>query len=101
MTDATTENQREETCIQFISYLEELRDSDNGRAAMATLRRGIGKTPEEAYELNKYLAKWIAGDNPRYKWLRHTRFIIASLFGAYPDQITDEGSMGSHLGKTL
>ena len=99
MTNLASERylKRQENCEKFVRYLMRLRDGDNGRAAMAVLRRSVGKTPEEAYEANRYLAKWVSGDDPKHLWTRHTRFLIASLFGVYPDQVVEEGSLGTHL----
>lgn len=83
-------------CGDFIAYLQRLYDDGNGRAAMAALRRSVGKIPDEAFEAHKYLARWTMGEEIR-EWQKSTMYLIAGLFAIYPDKSTDTGSIGRHL----
>ncbi len=73
----------------FVAWLERLRD-ENDRAALAKLRRGLGKqmgTPE--------MYPFVVPFMPDNRRGREHYFLIASLFAAHPDPAPPERSMGS------
>lgn len=63
---------------QFINALEELIRKDD-RAALAALRRGLGKQPGAAMEMHRYVVPHLYGvyDEKPY-------YIVAALIGLYP-----------------
>lgn len=64
----------------FIEYLEELHKKED-RAALAALRRGLGKRPGEEMSVYRYIG-WCADKlNPKQEAAYH---LIATLFGLYP-----------------
>ncbi len=67
-------NERER---RFVRSLEQLRDEEN-RAALAALRRGLGKSPAETAEMHRYVLPWISPDAP--PWEEEPYYLIASLF---------------------
>lgn len=63
----------------FVSYLERLRDDErHGRAAMASLRRGLGKEPGEAAEAHRFVVPWLAPEASQREAGRY--YLLASLF---------------------
>jgi CRISPR system Cascade subunit CasB len=85
----------------FISYLKWLLDeSGNGRAAMANLRRGLGKPPGVAYEMDKYLLTKL----PEKTSQRHEEayYLVAALFARWHQgkdkaDIAEQGNLGTSL----
>jgi CRISPR system Cascade subunit CasB len=73
----------------FINYLCKLKDEDN-RAALAHLRRGLGKPPGSEPQVYPYVVPWIQGKNQKES---ESYFIIASLFALHPEHI-ETGNMG-------
>src|SRR5438270_8889911 len=75
MMNAVAEISRDE---QFINALEGLIKKDD-RAALAALRRGLGKQPGAAMEMHRYVVPHLYGvyDEKPY-------FIVAALIGLYP-----------------
>lgn len=72
----------------LVEYLERLRDRDD-RAAMAKLRRGLGKrmgTPD----MYPYVVNFL----PKIRWMQEHCFLIASLFALYPDRAPEGRTMG-------
>lgn len=65
----------------FIEMLEELYHR-NDRAALAALRRGLGRAPGEAMEAYRYIARFAAQINNRRK--EESLHLVATLFGLYP-----------------
>jgi len=63
---------------EFARYLDGLAKRED-RAALAALRRGLGKQPGEAAEMFPYLARWSM--NP---WEEDTYYLTASLFALHP-----------------
>lgn len=53
------------------------------RAALAALRRGLGKSPGEATEMFPYVMRFISDEMP--VWRQDNYFLIASLFASHPD----------------
>ena len=63
---------------RFISFLQKLRE--NG-AAMAALRRGLGKSPGEVAEMHAYVLPWIS--SPCDPWREGAYYLVASLFALW------------------
>ena len=64
--------------LQFIEYLERRTgDEGNGRAVLAALRRGLGKTPGQASEMHPHLVPFTSSLLLRDE---ETYYLIASLF---------------------
>jgi CRISPR system Cascade subunit CasB len=81
----------EEVAAPFVGYLEGLTkpENRNGRAALAALRRGLGRRPGETPEMYRYLVPWTAhlqreGEEARY--------LVASLFASHPLSWHGEGA---------
>ena len=65
---------------RFVAALEKLVSSDN-RAALAALRRGLGKTPGEVAEVHRYVVPWLPNDTDR--WREDAYYLVASLFASH------------------
>jgi len=79
----------------FVSHLERLRDADD-RAALAALRRGLGKPPGAAVEMHRYVVPWL-GEQER-PWRDAVHYLVASLFGLH-SQPGGAGSMGTAMAR--
>ncbi|MFZ2878587.1 MAG: type I-E CRISPR-associated protein Cse2/CasB [Phototrophicaceae bacterium] len=82
----TTET--EERRHPFVSYLEGLVDD---RAALAELRRGLGREPGEAPGMYPYVMPFV-----RNSYDEDDYYLIAALFGLHPSSGA-RGNMGEHL----
>lgn len=69
--------------VAFVDYLEALAARDD-RAALARLRRGLGKTLDEARETHRYVMPWLR--NLRRKSDELGYFTVATLFALYPER---------------
>jgi CRISPR type I-E-associated protein CasB/Cse2 len=78
---------------EFIRYLEQLRDRDD-RAALASLRRGLGAAPGAATEANRIIQRGLTADTKDY--LEIACSIVAPLFALH-SQAGGEGNMGQHF----
>lgn len=87
--EAKTEN-------RFINYLYGLVDPKRqDRAALAHLRRGLGRKPGAAMEMYPYLGQFLPNErSPRYE---NAIFIVAALFAYYPDAPKTSGNLGASL----
>lgn len=65
----------------FVEMLEDFHHR-NDRAALAALRRGLGRAPGEAMEAYRYIARFAAQVNSRRQ--EESLHIVATLFGLYP-----------------
>ncbi len=79
----------------FIRYLQKLK-ADNNRAALASLRRGLGQPPGTVADMYRYVEPFL-GQDARYK--ESAYYLVAALFAFHPKS-TNEGNMGTHLAKT-
>lgn len=77
----------------FVGYLNGLREMDN-RAALASLRRGMGQPPGEVVETAQIVESQLEVDTP--KNLRATCYIAGSLFALHPEP-GGAGNMGDHF----
>lgn len=87
----------------FARYLEGLHERED-RAALAALRRGLGKRPGEAAEMHPYVVPWLPPD--AMPGQEETYYLIASLFawhptgwpaGAHPREATNLGASFARL----
>jgi len=65
---------------KFAEYLESLYERDD-RAALASLRRGLGRAPGEAGEMHRYVVPRVQGLNV---WQEDAYYTVAALFALYP-----------------
>lgn len=68
---------------EFVAYLQQFNKRDT-RAALAALRRGLGRMPGEAPEMFPYLAKWVPESASRPTWTEQVYYLVASLFAFHP-----------------
>jgi CRISPR system Cascade subunit CasB len=59
-------------------------ESKADRAALARLRRTLGKSPNRAVEAYQYVACWT--DGVKDEWQVQCYYLVASLFAMYPSQ---------------
>lgn len=78
---------------RFITYLESLREREDRRAALAALRRGLGRPPGTVAEMYPYVVPWLPDDAP---WKERAYYLIASLFAYHPAP-GGTGNMGHHF----
>ena len=92
--------QRSSRDERFISALEHLVTNDD-RAALAALRRGLGQRPGETMELYPYVVPYVQG--LRYTSDENAYYIIASLVGLYPTPSwqRSDGKQLTNLGASL
>jgi CRISPR system Cascade subunit CasB len=80
-----------EVCDRFTAYLRRLQ-ADDHRAALAKLRRGLGKEPGTVMEMHGLVQPWLPPG------LEHRQedacYLIASLFASHPEP-GGRGSLGS------
>jgi CRISPR system Cascade subunit CasB len=73
----------------FASYLEGLAERED-RAALAHLRRGLGKPPGTAPDMFPLIVPWT---HTMPDWNADVYYLVAALFGAHPTN-TEEGNFG-------
>ncbi len=78
----------------FIDYLCGLAKREN-RAALAHLRRGLGKPPGTAAEMHPYVAPWLPAEANRY--LEDVYYVVATLFASHPNHSDASGSFGETM----
>jgi len=79
---------------RLIRYLKNLEKRQN-RAALANLRRGLGKPPKTSMEMYPYLGQFLSHETkPHYE---NAVFIVAALFAYYPDAPGNAGNLGASL----
>jgi CRISPR type I-E/ECOLI-associated protein CasB/Cse2 len=66
----------------FIGYLCSLaKKGQEDRGALADLRSGLGKRPEEMARIHRYVVPYLPDKNYNDRWY----YLIATLFGYYPE----------------
>jgi CRISPR system Cascade subunit CasB len=75
MTEEIVQKSREE---RFVEYLEEIERNED-RAALAALRRSLGKSPGEAVEAHRYVLPF----NPA-TWEESAYYLVGGLFALHP-----------------
>lgn len=78
---------------EFVGYLEGLVDSED-KKALLIFRRYRGKEVGEATEMFRYIY-------PKIRYVKDERpyFLLASLFGSYPNARQTKANLGESLGK--
>jgi CRISPR system Cascade subunit CasB len=77
----------------FVEYLESLRGD---RAALAALRRGLGRPPGTVPDMYRYVEPWLPAEAP--PWVEDAYYLIAVLFAYHPAE-GGEGNMGDHFAR--
>ncbi len=73
--------------------------TDEDRAALAALRRGLGKPPGAAAEVHRYVVPFLP---PRAGAREEDAcYLVASLFGLHPRHVTGAGDRPRNLGGVL
>jgi len=79
----------------FITYLESLRED---RAALARLRRGLGRPAGTVADMFPYVAPWVPPE--AHRTLEDAHYLIAALFASHPDA-GGAGNMGEHFRRVV
>ncbi len=87
----TDEIPEDDRLIRYLKGLEKRQD----RAALANLRRGLGKTPKSVMEMYPYLGQFLYNDSKRN--YETAVFIVAALFAYYPDAPGNAGNLGDSI----
>jgi CRISPR system Cascade subunit CasB len=82
----------------FIQMLAGFHRQEN-RAALAMLRRGLGKQPGEAMEVYRYIGAFAA--NAKSKAQETNLHTVATLFGLYPSESREGSAYDSNLGASV
>jgi len=70
---------------RFTEYLEELRGGRDGRAAMAALRRTLGKPPGQVPEIGRYILQWLPSQLSEWQQAEERAYyLVAALFAWHP-----------------
>jgi CRISPR system Cascade subunit CasB len=85
----------DQTKPKFIEYLESLSQRED-RAALAALRRGLGRPPGTVPDMYRYVVPWLPADAP--PWIEDAAYTVAALFAFHP-QSGGAGNMGAHFGQ--
>jgi CRISPR system Cascade subunit CasB len=78
MTETMLQKRREERFAEYVEYLKELERNED-RAALAALRRSLGKSPGEAAEAHRYILPF----NPT-TWEESAYYLVGGLFALHP-----------------
>jgi CRISPR system Cascade subunit CasB len=81
---------------RFVRYLKSLEKRQDW-AALAQLRRGLGKPPKSAMEMFPYLGQFLSHETKHN--YENAIFIVAALFAYYSDAKHTTGNLGASLRK--
>jgi CRISPR system Cascade subunit CasB len=84
MNETATAKSHDDKPERFVKYLESL-DRDEARAALAALRRSLGKSPGEAADAHRYVLQF----NPAI-WEESAYYLVAGLFALHPKNWRNE-----------
>jgi CRISPR system Cascade subunit CasB len=91
--------------LEFVKRLESLVETKEGKpdlGALASLRRGLGKSPGSVYLSDRYVLPFIPADS---KFDELPFYLVAALFGGwYQGQeklVHSEGNLGDSLRRTV
>jgi CRISPR system Cascade subunit CasB len=73
----------------FVKHLVSLHENEN-RAALAVLRRGLGKPLGSSAEVWRYVATWTRN---LPNWRADCYYLVASLFALHPDSVWPESEL--------
>lgn len=79
----------------FVTHLERLSDD---RAALAALRRGLGRPAGSVPEMFPYVVPFLPGQAK--PWMEDACYLVASLFALHPVS-ANGGNLGNHFAQTL
>jgi CRISPR system Cascade subunit CasB len=94
MTETATQTDKQKSEGGLIGYLRGLAN-DKDRAALAHLRRGLGRRPGDAMEMYPYVGRF-AGESVNRSHERAV-FLTSALFAYYPDAPQNAGDLGSSV----
>lgn len=88
--------------MDFIAHLLDLSGQSPGaksnRAALAALRRGLGKPPGTEPEMHRYVlhprVSLASNDNEE-----DVRYLVAALFALHTENTTEPGNLGQHVAR--
>lgn len=80
---------------RFVAHLERYRDQRD-RAALARLRRGLGKDPGTAPEMHALVIPWLPTGLPRRQ--EDSFYLVSSLFASHPEP-GGSGNFGTTFGR--
>lgn len=85
---------------RFVAHLQELVKRED-RAALAALRRGLGKTPGETPEMYRYVVPWVGSNAPR--WTEDAYYLVAALFALHQESwhAAEDRRGATNLGASL
>src|SRR2546423_7221253 len=94
MSEQTAKSSRDE---RFVAYLEQLERAED-RAALAALRRSLGKSPGEAPEAHRYVLRF----SPPVRE-EGAHYLVGALFALHPKswQREDVANRPTHLGASV
>jgi CRISPR system Cascade subunit CasB len=72
---------------EFVEYLQSLVDRE-ACAALAALRRGLGKAPGSVPDLYPYVVPWVPEQGP--PWHEEIYYLVSALFALYPENWSPE-----------
>lgn len=73
--------QQQNSSERFAAFLRGLADT-NDRAALANLRRGLGRPPGEEPAMHRHVAPWAGSE--RSRWAEDVYYLVAALFALHP-----------------
>lgn len=82
---------------RLITYLKNLAKPPKNNAALANLRRGLGKPPKTVMEMFPYLGQFLSSDTKTQH--ENAVFIVAALFAFYDDAPENIGNLGASIRK--
>jgi CRISPR system Cascade subunit CasB len=94
MTETTLKTDEQTSESGLIGYLRKLAMSQD-RAALAHLRRGLGRKPGDAMEMYPYVGKYASEGVSKVQ--ERAVFLTAALFAYYPDAPQNIGDLGSSV----
>jgi CRISPR system Cascade subunit CasB len=77
----------------LVGYLKGLARRED-RGALAALRRGLGEPPGSCADMHPHVVRFLKPN--RWTWYEQCRYIVAALFGLYPEP-GGRGNMGDTL----
>ena len=81
----------------FVDYLESLAEN---RAALAALRRGLGRPPGHTPEMHPYVIRFLPKEAYPNSWIEQSYYLVASLYGLHPEMGKGK-NLGHHFSQTL
>ncbi|HMO82185.1 MAG TPA: type I-E CRISPR-associated protein Cse2/CasB [Pyrinomonadaceae bacterium] len=94
MIEKSTNTEHQESDVPIVGYLRGLAKRKD-RAALAHLRRGLGRKPGEAMEMYPYVGKYLR-EAPNRAYERAV-FLTSALFADYPEAPQNAGDLGSSV----